>query len=125
MVIVAGAGEIRNEDAKAQAAEAIRLLKQNEASGVLVDYSEALSELSLPELYWLPDYFTTLGAPWDARVAMVLPRTRYRIDTYQFFELVFRNAGYNVKLFEERKEAEAWLAPAPQAGKREKHCAHA
>src|ERR1035437_8607457 len=86
LVVVTASGEIRNEDATAQAAEAFRLVKQNQVSDVLADYSDALSEVTLPSLYGLPDYYSQLGAPWHARVAVVLPRTRYRLESYEFFE---------------------------------------
>ena len=113
MVVVTAAGEICNEDATAQAAEALRLAKRNQAGVVLIDYSDALSEVSLPSLYGLPDYFSQRGMPWNARVAVLLPRTGYRIETYQFFELVSQNAGYNIKLFETKAAAEEWLGQAP------------
>ncbi len=112
MVAVIATGEISSEDAGAQAAEALRLLKQNQANLVLVDCSDALSEVSLSCLYGLPDYFTKSGAPWNIRVAVVVPRTQYRIATYHFFELVCKNAGYNVSLFDEREAAEDWLQQA-------------
>lgn len=110
VVVITGSGEIHNEDATAQAGEAIRLLQQNEARIVLVDYSDALSEVSLPSLYGLPDYCSQIGAPWNARIALVVPRTRYRIESYHFFETVCKNAGYNIRLFDAREAAEQWLA---------------
>ena len=125
MVVVTASGEIRNEDVTPQSAEAIRLAKQNRANVVLVDYSDALLEVSLPSLYGLPDYYSQIGAPWDARVAVVLPRTRYRIESYQFFELVCKNAGYNVQLFEAREAAEQWLAQASRVWEHAEQPAHA
>ena len=125
MVVVTSSGEIRNEDARAQVEATSRLLKQNQASAVLTDYSDALSEVSLPSLYWLPDYYTELGAPWNTRVAVVLPRTRYRVESFQFFELVCKNAGYNVSLFPTREAAEDWLAQTSPARERADHPAHA
>ena len=50
MVVITASGEIRNEDASAQAAEAFRLAEQNHASVILADYSDALAEVSLPSL---------------------------------------------------------------------------
>jgi hypothetical protein len=125
MVVVTASGEIHNEDASAQAAEAFRLAEQNQTSVILADYSDALSEVSLPSLYGLPDYYSQLGVPWHARVAVVLPRTRYRIESYQFFELVCKNAGYNVQLFEDRAAAEQWLAEASPVRQHADHPAHA
>ena len=111
-VVVTASGEIHDEDARAQTAEALCLLKDNRASGVLVDYSDAVSEVSLSRLYGLPDYAAEFGAPWDAGVAVVLPRIPYRLESYQFLELVCKNAGYHVKLFETKEAAEHWLAQA-------------
>ena len=124
-VVLTACGEIRNEDATEQATETIRLLKQNQAGLVLIDYSDALPEVSLPTLYGLPDHYSQAGAPWHARAAVVLPRTRYRIESYQFFELVCKNAGYDVKLFETRDAAEDWLAQTSPSRESEERLAHA
>jgi len=108
-VVVVVTGEIRNDDARAQITEIVGLLDRHETKNALLDCSEALSEMTLPELYWLADAATELQVPWDLRVAVVAPRTRYRIESYEFFALVFRNAGYEVMLFEEREAAQDWL----------------
>jgi hypothetical protein len=55
LVVVVGVGTMSDADASAQTAEAICFLKQNHSKAVLVDYSDAVSEVSLPSLYWLPD----------------------------------------------------------------------
>jgi hypothetical protein len=125
MVLVTASGEMHDEDARAQTADVVYSLKHNHATGVLVDYVEALLEVSLSRLYWLPDYAAELGAPWDARTAVVLPRIPYRIEAYQFFELVCKNIGYNVKLFETKEAAEAWLTQAAPVGEHAGQTAHA
>ena len=108
-VAVTAAGEVSDEDARAQVEQVIRLLKQHQTTLVLVDYLEALSEVSLSSLYRLPDSFTQCGGPWNVRVAVVLPRSRYRMETYQFFKLVCGTAGYDVRLFDQQEAAEQWL----------------
>ena len=109
VIAVNAAGEISNEDLGAQVGEVIGLLRAHQATLVLADCSEALSEVSLPTLYGLPDFFTQCGGLWNVRVAVVLPRSRYRVEAYQFFKLVCSNAGYNVRLFDEREAAAEWL----------------
>jgi hypothetical protein len=111
MVTVANSGAVRNEDAKAQLVEAVRLLKEHSATGVLIDCSQAVWEMSLPELYWLPEQAAELNMPWDVRMAVLLPSPNHQIALYQFLELVCHNAGYALKLFEHKAEAEAWLTP--------------
>jgi hypothetical protein len=112
LVVVAGTGEMHDADASAQTVEAVCFLNEHHANAILVDYSEAVSEVTLPALYWLPNYVSQLGASWNLRVAVLLPRTRYRLESFLFFELVCKNAGYNVRLFEAKEAAEAWLAEA-------------
>lgn len=124
-VVLTASGEMRDEDARALTAEAIHLLKHHQASGILVDCSDAVSEVSLSRLYRLPDYATELGAPWYARVAVVLPRSRYRLESYEFLELVCKNAGYHAKLFETKETAENWLAETAPVREHTDHPAHA
>ena len=85
----------------------------DESNLMLVDCSNAVTRASLPGLYRLPDYATELGAPWNVRVAVVIPQTRFRMEMFQFFELVFRKAGYDLHLFDDRESAEAWLQRPP------------
>jgi hypothetical protein len=115
MALMAAAGVIRDEDTKRQIGETIGLLKHHGATSVLIDCTEAVSEVSLASIYRLPDYVTQLGAPWLLRVALVIPRRRYRMETYELTQLVFNNAGYDVKLFETKAAAEDWLQHPPAA----------
>ncbi len=114
-IAVAASGIIRNGEARAQLAEAICLLKQHDTSRVLLDFSQAVWEASLPELYWLPDDAAALGVPWDARVAMVPPQGDCRNELCRFLELVCHNAGYNLRLFGAKTVAEQWLTAPPRA----------
>jgi hypothetical protein len=116
-VALTASGTIRSGEAKAQLAEAICLLKQHDTTRVLFDLSEAVWEASLPELYYLPDDAAALGAPWDARVAMVPPQGDCRNELCRFLELVCRNAGYDLRLFGTRPVAEQWLTAPPPASK--------
>ena len=109
MVLVLGSGQVVNQDARAQAVAAFGLLKQNQVDSVLVDCSDARLEVSLANLYWLPEYYSELGAPQYVRIAVVLPRTRYKVESYQFYQIACKNAGYDVKLFDGKEAAEAWL----------------
>ena len=120
MVVVTATGQVSDQDGKDQAEKAIRLLQEHQATLVLVDYSEAMSEVPLPNLYWLPDHFSALGAPGHARIAVLLPRTGYRLESYQFFELACKQAGYSVKLFAETGPAEDWLRQGQPAGQKSK-----
>jgi len=112
-VSIVASGEITDEDCRAQVAKAIPLLHEHESNLLWVDCSGVATNASLAGVYRLPDYATELGAPWNIRVAVVTPKTRLRIEVFQFFELVCRNAGYDVRLFDDRPSAEEWLWHPP------------
>ena len=109
MILLVVTGEIVDEDTREMVAETIPLLNERHCHFVLVDCSTAVTNASLPSVYRMPDYATELGAPWNTRLAVVVSKTRVRIETFEFFGLVCRNAGYDVRLFDDRKSAEEWL----------------
>ncbi len=109
MVLVKATGEISYDDARAQTREAVKLMREHDTTCILADYSEGISEVSLANLYWLVDFYREVNAPQDMKAAVVLPRSGHRIEAYQFHALAARNAGYNIRLFETRYDAEKWL----------------
>ena len=108
-VELAASGPVFNRDAREQAAEVIRLIKRHDADFVLVDYTRVVLEVSLANLYWLPEYYIELGAPQHVHVALILPPGNFQLESYEFFRVACRNAGYKVKLFDSRAAADAWL----------------
>jgi hypothetical protein len=112
-VVFVATSEIEEEDGKAQVEEVVRVLNEHKSALLLLDCSGAVSNASLPSVYRMPDYATALGAPWNLRTAVVVPKTPIRIELFQFFELVCRNAGYEIRLFDDRHSAEAWLRQPP------------
>jgi hypothetical protein len=125
MILLVVTGEIVDEDTREKVAETIRLLDEHHSHLVLVDCSSAETKASLPSLYRLPDYATELGAPWNLRTAVVVSKTRFRMETFEFFGLVCRNAGYDVCLFEDQASAEAWLQQPLSVENRAHHLASA
>jgi len=113
MILLVVTGEIVDEDTREKVAETVSLLDEHHSHLVLVDCSAAEIKASLPSLYRLPDYATELGAPWNTRLAVVVSKTRFRMEVFEFFGLVCRNAGYDVRLFDDRQSAEAWLRRPP------------
>jgi len=125
IVLITATGQISNDDARAQVQEAVKLMKEHRTTRVLADYSEGLTEVSLANLYWLVDFYKAVDAPPNFKGAVVLPHSGHRIEAYQFHTLAARNAGYNIRLFETRADAEKWLLegtrghaePKPTTGK--------
>ncbi len=106
---VRSSGPIFNQDARAQTEEVVALLKRHDANFVLVDCSEVTLEVSLANLYWLPEYYLELGAPQHVRIALILPPRQFQLESYQFFQVACKNAGYNVRLFDSAEAAQTWL----------------
>jgi SpoIIAA-like len=109
LVLVAFTGQFSLDDVKRQGRETIRLMKEHRVTRVMVDCRNALAEVSLTDIYWLPAIYDQLGAPRFSRVAVVLPVNKYQLEAYHFFELRCRNTFYNIRLFETIDAAEEWL----------------
>ena len=72
-----------------------------------------------------PFFFTASVAGAAGGRANVSGKCLQGNESYQFFALVSKNAGYNVQLFDTRAAAENWLAQALTAREHAGHPAHA
>jgi len=108
-VEVIGYGKLTSQEAVRATEEASRLLNENGATRVLCDYCDAVTEVTTVDIHWLPQYQEKLGAPKNIRIGLVLPKTGYRIEDFQFYETVCRNRGYNCRAFGSREAAAKWL----------------
>ena len=109
------AGYVFHEDARRQAEQVSQLMRQHQVNRVLADFSAALVEISLTDIYWLPGYYSTLTASRCFQIAVVVPVTGYRLESFKFYALRCVNSGFSVKLFTDAAAAEAWLQPTPTA----------
>jgi hypothetical protein len=109
IVVATARGHIFREDVRRQAEHVSQLLRQHKANRVLADCRTARVEISLTDIYWFPAYYSALTASRRFRIAVMVPATGYRMNSFKFYELRCRNAGFNVKLFSEYSDAEAWL----------------
>lgn len=108
-VVVNGSGRLRYEDMRGIAQGATDLLQRNRASRLLFDWSEAVLDVHVVDVFYLPDCYERVGVPRSARIAMVAPKTRHPSGICEFFETVCRNKGYTCKLFNSQQSAEQWL----------------
>jgi CheY-like chemotaxis protein len=109
-VVVNGSGRLSLEDLKGTARGAADLLLRNKASRVLLDCSDAILDVKVLDIFYLPECYKKVGVPASARIALVLPRTRQACGIFEFYETVCRNKGYTCKLFQNQRSAEQWLA---------------
>lgn len=109
-VEVNGSGLLRLEDLKSTARGAAELLLRNRASRMLLDCTEAVPDMKILDIFYLPECYKEAGVPASARIALVLPRERQASSFFKFYETVCRNNGFACKLFQNHRSAELWLA---------------
>lgn len=80
------------------------------ATKVLVDCSAVESSPSVFEILELPkELYAKHSVNRQTEMAVVLPKVKELKEFGSFFEAASSNSGWNVKMFENRKAAIAWL----------------
>ena len=105
-------GSFTADDLAPMTQAAVEKLREEHSLRVLLDFSAALAQVTITEMFKLPEIYTELRAPRLAHLAMVVPASGYRKDVYQFYEDLSVNRGYFVKLFKSISSAKAWLMQA-------------
>jgi hypothetical protein len=108
-VVVNGAGRLCVDDMRGIAKGATHLLQENKASRVLLDCSDAVLDVRVVDVYYLPECYSEVGVPRSAKIALILPKTRQPSGMFEFYETVCRNKGYTCRLFDTHDSAEQWL----------------
>ena len=109
LVLATASGSVSTEDAQAQIAAGVKLIRERQAGGALVDYSKVVLEMPIADIYKLPDLFDALALPRSTRIAILLPPDPINMHKYTFFDDTANNRGYIVRLHWERSQAMAWL----------------
>lgn len=91
-------------------AEAVRLGKENNTSKFLFDLRKSPNVQDImPNYNFAYKDMTHFGFPKDSRSALL---TNPNDNSHKFIETLFRNAGYQVKIFIDELAAIAWLGKA-------------
>jgi len=109
LVVIECAGELTIQDLLSQTQAANKFRVENGAQGVLADFTAANVRIPLAEIYQLPDYYDKIGVSRQNRIAVVFPPNLHQHDKYQFYEDVCHNRGYHSRIFDNLKQARAWL----------------
>jgi hypothetical protein len=72
----------------------------------IVDHRDTVLNLSVSEYYRRPNINEEIGISRAWKIAMVF---RELNDDTHFMENVFRNRGYNFKVFDDIEQAKTWL----------------
>jgi hypothetical protein len=108
-VVANGSGRLCLKDVKRITEEAAHLLQENKASRLLVDCSDAILDMKVVDIFYLPECYKEIGMSRGTRIALILPKTRQPSGMYEFYETVCRNNGYMCSLFGSQQSAEQWL----------------
>ncbi len=108
-VVLTHTGHLSTEDVKDQARQVISVLKETNASRLLLDYSDSAIDITPPDLFTLPAYYASLGAPRDRKIANVVPKTEPHVHAAIYHKIVAQEKGYNFALFTSKDRAMQWL----------------
>jgi hypothetical protein len=89
--------------------EAIKLAGQKNTNLFLIDNSKWKTSLSLFDIYKWPQLYKEMQVNRQYRLAMIQSSDFAAKKAIQFYEVVCRNRGWDVAVFQHRQEAIAWL----------------
>jgi hypothetical protein len=97
---------------QACATEIMRVAKGNDCYLVLTDAREGRIELSVMDIYDLPNILSRIAAVEGVRIGRFKRAAIVYndLEDFAFFETVSRNRGQSVVLFHEVAEAKKWLS---------------
>jgi len=106
-------GQITHKRAIEQADEIIKLSRELEIFRFLLNivnlHPENELEISLSEIYILPEYYINRGLPRYSKIALILPKIDYRMDDINFLAGVFMRSGYSFALLKDKDKAIQYL----------------
>jgi hypothetical protein len=108
-LLLVSTGLLTAPEARAQTELSLKQIVQHAIPRVLIDYSAAQVEVPLSAIYQLPDIYDQSGVSRQTVVAVVMPKDKYKIEAFEFYEDICLNRGYRVKLFESTSMAWEWL----------------
>ena len=114
-LLLVATGLLTASEARAQTEQSLKEILEHGIRRVLIDYSAAQVEVPLSQIYQLPDIYDQSGISRQTKVALVMPKDKYKIEAFEFYEDICLNRGYHVKLFESATAARDWLRAQPAA----------
>lgn len=109
VITVKFSGAAGMEDLKATCTQCIAVAREHATYAILADASKTALTAQTTELYHLPDTLEEKGLTRHYRVAMVISDDPNQKESFTFFETVFVNRGFQMRLFTEQSAALEWL----------------
>lgn len=107
------AGVVSGDDLRAATTEGIAIATDNALWRGLVDCTDQEKTGSMVDLIELPRQYSDEGLSRETCIALVIPAKKELHGIADFYETVCVNRGWQVRTFETRKQAIAWLAERP------------
>jgi len=79
------------------------------AESILIDFFDAVDDMTDFDLYLLPLFYDELHVSRNSRIAVALPGMHGKFGQYLSHEKMSRDSGYNVRLFDSVAGALEWL----------------
>ena len=100
-------GQRTPETVKAMAEAIYNSCKEHGCFKVLADSRELKGQLGVVDLYYIPSEIP--NDPMARRIRLASLDLEENREAWAFFETVFRNAGYQLKIFTDPDDAIRWL----------------
>jgi hypothetical protein len=103
-------GRYTPQESRESTSKAIALGKEHGDADALVDATEAKLEVSIFDLFDLPDrQYVAQDMKRKIRIAVIPPRRPEDQEAARFYETACFNRGWQVRLFPDRDDAIEWL----------------
>ncbi|HNK62493.1 MAG TPA: hypothetical protein PKL78_01405 [Anaerolineales bacterium] len=110
LVYVRFQGKVQISNIQASIVDVIAVAKRAACPRILIDLQEAQSQVSIPDLYALPDFVAdrVREAGGGVRILRAFVVSQWQKDM-QFYEDTSHNRGQHTKVFNDLESAKAWL----------------
>jgi stage II sporulation SpoAA-like protein len=86
----------------------VRACEEHDCTRILIDDRKVKYTASIIALYELARYYDQIRVPDKIQRVAVLASPDYK-ESNEFFETTARNRGVDLRVFQQREQAEAWL----------------
>lgn len=109
VVLVVNEGRVGLKEHRRTIEEAIRVGLLHDCVRTLVDDRRLEGGLDAADIYELPAIYEAYFVSEDARIAVIVSDDPGSRERHDFYEAVCRSRNFDVRVFQDRREALDWL----------------
>lgn len=102
-------GHLSADDLTMMAIEICHQAREHRNTQVLLDFSKARIDFSIPDVSDLPDLYREYGLSTEIRAALLFSHADRHAKCFAEFAKLSKDAGYTLNMFTSNHEAWAWL----------------